>query len=73
MIKFTQGAVTNPETNVTKDIVVKALSPNKPKDILIGGGMILAGIIYLTTSAFRNGSMKFEEAELRALSETGLI
>ncbi len=73
MIKFTRGGVTNPETGVYKDIVVKAAGPNSLKDILIGGSMVLIGITYLTVTAFKNGSKAFEDAELRALAEAGLI
>ena len=73
MIKIKQTSITNPTTGVTKDIVVKAVSPNNLKDILIGGGMVLAGITYLTYTAFRNGSKKFEEAELQVFSDLGLM
>lgn len=73
MINFTRGSVTNIKTGVIKDIVVKAKSPNKFKDILIGGGLVLAGIAYLTSSAFYNGAIKYEEGELKALSDAGLL
>lgn len=73
MIKFTRGGVTNPETGVYKDIIVKAAAPNSLKDILIGGGMVLIGITYLTVTAFKSGSKAFEDAELRALAEAGLL
>ena len=63
MIKFTQGYITNVETGAVKDVVVKAATPNKIKDILIGGSIVLIGIAYLTTTAFRNGSEKYEDAE----------
>lgn len=73
MIKFTRGGVTNPETGVYKDIIVKAATPNSLKDILIGGSMVLMGVTYLTVTAFKNGSKAFEDAELRALAEAGLL
>ena len=73
MIKFTRGSVTNPTTGVTKDIVVKSMTSNNLKDILIGGGIVLAGITYLTVTAFQNGAKKFEAAELKALSDAGLL
>ncbi len=73
MINFKMGSITNPETGVTKDIVVKAASPNTLKDIIIGGGMVFIGIVYLTTAAFRNGSEKFEAAECETLSELDLM
>lgn len=73
MIKFKQGAVTNPTTHVTKDIIVKAPLPNTIKDIVIGGSIIVAGVTYLTLIAFRNGSSQFELAEFKALSDAGLL
>lgn len=73
MIKFNGGSVTNPETGVTKDIVVKIQFPMHPKDALIGGGMVLAGIAYLTSVAFINGAKEFEKAEIKAMSDADLI
>lgn len=73
MIKFTRGGVTNPNTGEYKDIVVKAASPNSIKDALIGGSLLLAGIGYLTVTAFKNGAKAMEDAELRALDECGLL
>ena len=73
MIKFNKGSVTNPNTMITKDIIVKSGSPNKIRDIVIGGGMALAGIVYLTVTAFKHGADKMEEAELQALSDADLI
>lgn len=72
MIKFKQGSISNSCGN-TKDIIVKAASPNKLKDIIIGGGAILVGIAYLTRTAFRNGSKAFDEAETETLYDLGLI
>ena len=56
-----------------KDIVVKSATPNKFKDMLIGGGIVLVGIAYLTTTAFRYGSEKFEEAEYKTMVNLGII
>lgn len=72
MIKIKRGSYTNLE-GVTKDIVVKSAAPNKLKDILIGGGMVLAGLVYLTTSAFKNGCEKLEEAEVETMRELNII
>ena len=73
MIKFKQGWIGNDTTGVKTDIVVKAAAPNTLKDALIGGGMVLLGITYLTITAFRHGSKKFEDAELETLSKLGLL
>lgn len=72
MIKFKQGCLYT-TSGEAKDIIVKAATPNTIKDMLIGGGLVLVGITYLTVTAFRNGSRKFEEAEFNAMSELGLI
>lgn len=73
MIKFKQGAIKNFETGEKKDIVVKAASSNNLKEILIGGGLIITGVIYIAKTAFKNGSKKFEEAKFKTLSDLGLI
>ena len=72
MIKFKQGELKNIEGTI-KDIVVKSATPNKFKDMLIGGGIVLVGIAYLTTTAFRYGSEKFEEAEYKTMVDLGII
>ena len=72
MIKFKQGWITSKEGNM-KDIVVKAAAPNKFKDILIGGLLLTAGVAYLTITAFRYGSKKFEEAEIETLGALNLL
>ena len=72
MIKFKQGWIGSKE-GIMKDIVVKAAAPNKFKDILIGGLLLTAGVAYLTTTAFRYGSKKFEEAEIETLGALNLL
>ena len=72
MIKFKQGELKNMEGTI-KDIVVKSATPNKFKDMLIGGGIVLVGIAYLTITAFRYGSEKFEEAEFKTMVDLGII
>lgn len=73
MIKFKQGTIGNPNTGVSKDVIVKAASPNSLKDVLIGGGMVLVGIAYLTTTAFKNGSKTYEEAEMQVFEDLELF
>lgn len=72
MIKFKQGELKNMKGTI-KDIVVKSATPNKFKDMLIGGGIVLVGIAYLTITAFRYGSEKFEEAEYKTMVDLGII
>ena len=73
MIKLNYGSITNPKTGESKDIMVKVVAPNKVKDIIIGGGMVLLGIVHLTFTAFHNGANKFEAAELKTLSDLDLM
>ena len=72
MIKFKQGELKNMEGTI-KDIVVKSTTPNKFKDMIVGGGIVLVGIAYLTITAFRYGSEKFEEAEYKTMVNLGII
>lgn len=73
MIKIKLGSITNPDTMVKKDIVVQAERANNLKEILIGGGLIFLGISYLTAAAFKNGVKAYEDAEMRTLSDLGLL
>lgn len=72
-MKMNYGSVTNIATGVTKDIIVSAKCGNKLRDILIGGGAVLAGIAWLTATAFKNGSEAYYKAEDNALDEAGLL
>lgn len=72
MIKFKQGSIRN-MNGEEKDIIVKFVSTNKLKDLVIGGGITLIGIAYLTYTAFKNGSKAFEKAEFDTMVELGII
>ena len=72
MIKFKQGYLVN-SSGVQKDIVVKSTAPNTLKDALIGGGIALIGIVYLTVTAFVNGAKRMEAAEFETMEELGII
>lgn len=72
MIEFKQGELINMEGTI-KEIVVKSATPNKFKDMIVGGGIVLVGIAYLTITAFRYGSEKFEEAEYKTMVNLGII
>lgn len=73
MIKFNCGWIGDDKTGAKKDIVVKAVSPNTLKDALIGGGLVLVGITYLTVTAFKNGAQKFDDAQWKTLDDLGLL
>ena len=72
MIKVSHGWIGTNDGR-RKDIVAKAWLPNKVKDILIGGGIVLAGIAYLTVTAFKNGSKAYCEAEAETMEALGLL
>lgn len=69
MIKINRGRVASIDGSKEADIIVKAAAPNDLKQILIGGGTVLVGIIYLTVSAFKRGAKAYESAELNALAD----
>ena len=52
-IKF--GDLVRVDGSATEEIIVKSALPNKAKDILIGGGITLVGVVYLCYTAFKNG------------------
>ena len=72
MIKFKQGWIGTKE-GVKKDIIVKAAAPNKLKDAFIGGCLVIGGIIYLTSTAFRYGAQKHDEAEYNVMNDLNLL
>lgn len=73
MIKSIYGPITNPKTGESKDIIVNAIASKNLKDVLIGGGIVLVGVVYLTLSTFKNGANVFEEAEYETLKELNLF
>ena len=73
MIKFKCGWIGDSKTGAKKDLVVKAVSPNTLRDALIGGGIMLVGVTYLTVTAFMNGAKKFDDAQWKALDDLGLL
>jgi hypothetical protein len=73
MIKINRGRVASIDGSKEADIIVKAAAPNDLKQILIGGGTVLVGIIYLTVSAFKRGAKAYESAELNALADIGAM
>lgn len=70
-IKF--GYLTGADGGTTEDIIVKSALPNKAKDVLIGGGMILLGVAYLCYTAFKNGVNEAAIAEQRVYKNAGYL
>lgn len=73
MIKMNFGSIGNYSTGKYEDIVVKAGVPNDIKDIFIGGGAIIAGVIWLTVTAFKKGARAYEKAEFDVLEKQDLV
>lgn len=71
MIKFKVGNIGNMNGDF-KDIVVKTAIPNKIKDVVIGGGLVLLGVAHLTATAFKNGAKKGLEAETETMRDLGI-
>lgn len=73
MIKKNIGYIKNINTGVVKDVVIKAAVPNKVKDIIIGGAMIVAGVGWLTYTAFVNGAATDMRAVTKTMKDVGLM
>lgn len=73
MINFIQGWVRANEDSPKCDVNVRAMCPTTLKGVLIGGGLILAGIGYITYEAFVHGSYMHELAEVKALQKIGCL
>lgn len=50
-----------------------AKAPNKVKEVLIGGGLIISWVSYLTYKAFGNGASTFNDAQTDALKKINVI
>lgn len=75
MIKIKTGSMFGkPGTDVAdKEVVIPISSMVSFKDVLIGGGLVVAGIVYLTCTAFDKGAKAFEREELYTMHELGII
>ncbi len=73
MLKSKFGPITNPKTGKSKDIVVKFLTKENAKDMIIGGGLIAVGFAYLAISMYDNGAKAFEMAEYETLKSLDLF
>lgn len=65
------GYIKNAE-GVQKDILVKYHGP-KIKDMVIGGSLITAGVIWMCRNAFFNGADNYYDAEFKVQNDLGLI
>lgn len=73
MIIYKSGPIDNLK-GASKDIDVRfSDSKNGLRDVLIGGGLVLIGVVYLTVTAFRNGAQAFDQAEYDTMDELGLF
>ena len=72
-MKFRQGRVSATDNYDWQEIIVTTKAPNKVKEVLIGGGLIISGVSYLTYKAFRNGASAFDDAQTDALKKINVI
>lgn len=73
MIIYKGGPIDNLK-GASKSIDVRfSDSKNGLRDVLIGGGLMLIGVVYLTVTAFRNGAQAFDQAEYDTMDELGLF
>lgn len=70
MIKLKYGPITN-QAGDTEWINVKY--GFKPKDLIIGFGLMTLGVIHLIHSSFKAGSDSFEQAELETMEKLNII
>lgn len=75
MIKIKTGSTFGkPGSDVAdKEVVIPVSSPIGLKDVLIGDGIITAGVIYLICAAFDKGAKAFEREELYTMRDAGII
>lgn len=72
-MKFKHGAIGTFE-GVEMDITVDSKnSPIKVRDICIGTGLVVLGIVYLMRKAFRSGALAFESGEYNTMEALGLF
>ena len=67
------GSITNPETGVTKDIIVKSNRPVSYIQLAVFSGVMAVGVTYLVSTAFTNGVKAAVQAEIHTMSDLGLI
>lgn len=73
MFKMNLGYIKNPETGEGKDIIVNALSKKNVTNFVIGSCVTAVGIGYLMLTAFKNGAMACDNAQLEALTSLNLM
>lgn len=72
-MKVNLGDITNPTTNETKDVIAKSAIGTKPKDIIIGGVLILSGLLWVSRRSFKHGAENAMKAEYDTLEDLGLF
>lgn len=70
-MKITLGRFINHETNQVALATVSSVLPATVKDILLGGGIMALGAIYLAVKSFNYGVIRSGIAVTEAAEETG--
>lgn len=72
MFKMNYGCIKN-YVGEEKELIINAMNKGNCKNVLIGSGIAILGIIYTAVSAFQNGANSLSEAEYKALEELDLF
>lgn len=72
MLKYNMGNVGSTDGSKYADIIVKH-NKKSVRDMVIGGAIAGIGITYMAITSFKNGANAFEQAEIDALAEVGVM
>ena len=75
MRKFNLGTVTNSRTGETENVEVEYPKDQTIGDLLVGAGLIVAGLTYhyFMKSAYRSGALEALENEHKVLDKIGVL
>ena len=72
-MKLDFGNVGSTDGTKYSSIICKSATGLKIKDLLIGGGLIISGILYISKMAYKHGANAFYVSETKALNEVGVL
>ena len=73
MFKFDSGRWMENAEGVRKNVIVNTMPIVKPRDAIIGGALIAAGVGYLMYSSFKQGVVGYDDAILATQYDLGII
>lgn len=72
-MKLDFGSVGSTDGTKYSSIICKSVTGLKVKDLLIGGGLIISGILYISKMAYKHGANAYYVNETKALNEVGVL